>query len=538
MSLSMMKRKKAWVITDRFTKTNSNNQPIVLTTKSNFDQNRLHSTGTFARKDKNDELIKTLDFSQNVGSSASLWWDSSEGVYGGSSHSVYTMDNNETSVSDSSRGPELLANTDYKWKLNTCFSPNFNHGTEIVVPMADHFKLDLDQTNKLNENLQDQYGLTFTQDGNDVKVSFPKLTDDQLAKLNKDGNYKTSFDFSICGKFDMDVPQGNAPLKNTIRPTLIEKTNEQDGKNTDGIGATPVVILGQDHALATVPVGNIIQDHVGPDRYEYKADGSLDYDKPVTPIEDKDDHDLNKSINIDNVSPYNLKNVVATIDVPDGMDMSALSVINQDKAFDYTFTFADGTTESGSYTSGSSIPAKANKPIKSIQLKFKDLKAYEKVENFGLNGVLAKKYSDGRDGLPGNVLNTKLNLTFDQANTNRGPADFYGQQKVVAKNPVKPEIHDFRDYLNGQQKSDSTTNLGAKNTGHIYVYNSDMYQDSEKLTYYIVLSTNAVVNSEKGLEDLPADAKVDELQVNGRTVLKISGTYERDTKKSAQSLDS
>lgn len=56
----------------------------------------------------------------------------------------------------------------------------------------------------------------------------------------------------------MDVPQGNAPLKNTIRPTLIEKTNEQDGKNTDGIGATPVVILGQDHALATVPVGNII----------------------------------------------------------------------------------------------------------------------------------------------------------------------------------------------------------------------------------------------------------------------------------------
>lgn len=328
----------------------------------------------------------------------------------------------------------------------------------------------------------------------------------------------------------MDVPQGNAPLKNTIRPTLIEKTNEQDGKNTDGIGATPVVILGQDHTLATVPVGNIIQDHVGPDRYEYKADGSLDYDKPVTPIEDKDDHDLNKSINIDNVSPYNLKNVVATIDVPDGMDMSALSVINQDKAFDYTFTFADGTTESGSYTSGSSIPAKANKPIKSIQLKFKDLKAYEKVENFGLNGVLAKKYFDGRDVLPGNVLNTKLNLTFDQANTNRGPADFYGQQKVVAKNPVKPEIHDFRDYLNGQQKSDSTTDLGAKNTGHIYVYNSDMYQDSEKLTYYIVLPTNVVVNSEKGLEDLPADAKVDELQVNGRTVLKISGTYERDTK--------
>ncbi|MFK5221025.1 hypothetical protein ACI3PI_05580 [Lactobacillus helveticus] len=62
------------------------------------------------------------------------------------------------------------------------------------------------------------------------------------------------------------------------------------------------------------------------------------------------------------------------------------------------------------------------------------------------------------------------------------------------------------------------------------MYNSDMYQDSEKLTYYIVLATNAVVNSEKGLEDLPADAKVDELQVNGRTVLKISGTYERDTK--------
>ncbi|MCO0808232.1 hypothetical protein QFX17_04250 [Lactobacillus helveticus] len=126
--------KKAWAITDRFTKTNSNNQPIVLTTKSNFDQNKLHSTGTFARKAylyKNDELIKTLDFNQNVGSSASLWWDSLEGVYGGSSHSVYTMDNNETSVSDSSRGPEFLANTDYKWKLNTCFSPNFNHGTEI-----------------------------------------------------------------------------------------------------------------------------------------------------------------------------------------------------------------------------------------------------------------------------------------------------------------------------------------------------------------------------------------------------------------------
>ncbi|EGF36028.1 hypothetical protein AAULH_09638, partial [Lactobacillus helveticus MTCC 5463] len=34
--------------------------------------------------------------------------------------------------------------------------------------------------------------------------------------------------------------------------------------------------------------------------------------------------------------------------------------------------------------------------------------------------------------------------------------------------------------------------------GVVHVYNSDMYQDSEKLTYYIVLATNAVVNSEKG----------------------------------------
>ena len=510
--------KKQWVITDTFTHDNTSSQPIILTTSNHFRDDKLHSTGTFTRQAflyKNDHLLKTVEFKQTVTDSVYLYWEQG----GDSKNSLYTTKGNKVNV-DSNENYPLLANTDYEWHLNISnFNENFNYGTTLEIPMPENFVLNTDATNKANNSGLSAYNASFSQDGTVVKLTLPQLSEAQLSRAS---NIYSAVE--IIGQFKMDVPRGNTQLSNSNQPTITQQTNAVGDKSSSSINPVTVTILGKDHGLDSLPIGDIFTATIDPDRYEFKSDGSIDDSKPVTPMEDTRNHNLNSSISARNTTAYNLKNVVMTVNIPDGMNISGLSVPSNTNGFKYTFTLADGTTETGSVdvnNQSTILKDNAGKLIKKVVLTFDELNAFESTPNFGLNGVLAKTYADGSEVKVGNNLHTDLYVTADGINNSSAPALFTQNQIIVEKIPVRPEVHYNTITASGRQDNKVP---GASEAGRISSYISDLLNKPEKLTYYAVLPTNAVLSSINKTA-LPRDVKITSFKVNGRTVVKISGEF-------------
>ncbi|MFQ8966234.1 MAG: mucin-binding protein [Lactobacillus gasseri] len=510
--------KKQWVITDTFTHDNTSSQPIILTTSNHFRDDKLHSTGTFTRQAflyNNDHLLKTVEFKQTVTDSVYLYWEQG----GDSKNSLYTTKGNKVNV-DSNENYPLLANTDYEWHLNISnFNENFNYGTTLEIPMPENFVLNTDATNKANNSGLSAYNASFSQDGTVVKLTLPQLSEAQLSRAS---NIYSAV--KIIGQFKMDVPRGNTQLSNSNQPTITQQTNAVGDKSSSSINPVTVTILGKDHGLDSLPIGDIFTATIDPDRYEFKSDGSIDDSKPVTPMEDTRNHNLNSSISARNTTAYNLKNVVMTVNIPDGMNISGLSVPSNTNGFKYTFTLADGTTETGSVdvnNQSTILKDNAGKLIKKVVLTFDELNAFESTPNFGLNGVLAKTYADGSEVKVGNNLHTDLYVTADGINNSSAPALFTQNQIIVEKIPVRPEVHYNTITASGRQDNKVP---GASEAGRISSYISDLLNKPEKLTYYAVLPTNAVLSSINKTA-LPRDVKITSFKVNGRTVVKISGEF-------------
>ena len=385
--------------------------------------------------------------------------------------------------------------------------------------MPENFVLNTDATNKANNSGLSAYNASFSQDGTVVKLTLPQLSEAQLSRAS---NIYSAV--KIIGQFKMDVPRGNTQLSNSNQPTITQQTNAVGDKSSSSINSVTVTILGKDHGLDSLPIGDIFTATIDPDRYEFKSDGSIDDSKPVTPMEDTRNHNLNSSISARNTTAYNLKNVVMTVNIPDGMNISGLSVPSNTNGFKYTFTLADGTTETGSVdvnNQSTILKDNAGKLIKKVVLTFDELNAFESTPNFGLNGVLAKTYADGSEVKVGNNLHTDLYVTADGINNSSAPALFTQNQIIVEKIPVRPEVHYNTITASGRQDNKVP---GASEAGRISSYISDLLNKPEKLTYYAVLPTNAVLSSINKTA-LPRDVKITSFKVNGRTVVKISGEF-------------
>lgn len=516
---------KEWIITDTFTKDNANTQPIVLATSSNFRKDKLHSTGNFTRQAylyKNGKLIKQLNFNQRVTNSCYLYWSASDNNYGSiAKNALYTTSG--VAVNNPNSDRSILANTDYEWRLNLSnYNPSFNHGTTLTVPMPDNFVLNTDQTNAANNDILNKYHAVFSQDGKNVTLVLPQLTNDQL-KQNLNDQPDTS-SIRIIGQFKMDVPPHNVKLDSKDRPAVVQKNNDAGDISTYLINPIAVTVLGKDHGLDDMPIGEVLSATIGPDKYEYKSDGTTDTDKPVTALDDKTAHDLNKNIAVQNETPYSLNNVTAQVDVPDGMDITGLSV-NTAKSFSYTFTLNDGTKQTGNYDANNGatvLKVNSGKKIKNIQLTFNKLDAFESTGSFGLNGVLADKYTNGTEVKVGDNLHTDLYVAAKGVKDADQPGHYTQNQVIVAKTPERPEIHTNTIYASGNQ---SKKNPAGKDAGYINSYTYDLMGKPEKMTYYVVLPTNAVLTDTLKITQLPKGAKVTTFKENDRTIVKIMGDF-------------
>ncbi|WP_295729467.1 mucin-binding protein [uncultured Limosilactobacillus sp.] len=493
---------KAWVIVDRFTKDAPAYQVIGLSTGTNFNNQTVHSTGIFNRHIdlyKNDQLIKQLDFKQRVSTDANLSWEN----YGRSGN-LYTMQGHRV------QGP-ILTNTDYQWLLRFAIDQKFNHGTTITVPMPEHFVLNADATKQANQKWLSKFHAQISQQGTQIVIELPELAPAQLTSTGYEN-------VALVGQFKMDTPRGNTTVKTTAKPQLVENTDAtKQQRNTVSIDPVTVEILGADHGPDKTPIGDMLTGQVQPDRYEYTDDGNQDYSKPVTPKEDTDVHDLN-TVSFGNQTGFDLKNVTATITVPDGMKISKVHSWNDLGSFNYRLIYTDGSEETKTNYKSNDIYATNGRLIKKVELTFDQLLAYDQ-KTFDLDGVLAAKYRDGSLVKVGNNLHTELQIAYNHA-----VADFTGNQKIVAKKPTVPKKHYNSVSANAYQNDKQG---GTQHSGEMEIRVDDLTHEQEKLSFYVVMPTNATADL-ANTTGLPDDAQIRAQHVNGHEVIKISGTFTRD----------
>lgn len=497
--------KHEWIITDTFTKNNSNNQPIVLSTNERFNFTTLHSNGNFARNVylyKNNQLLKTLHLSETVDLNPSLYWNNYN-----YDQSIYTMDGNQV------LNHVLQANTNYQWRLQANIYPNFNHGTTITIPMPEHFLLDSDATKQLSTNSDwfNKLHAAVSQSGNNIVISLPQLTNGQLPATQH-----ISTNFSVVGKFVMPQPNSNMTIKASMSSKLVENLGETTPKQVT-IDPTVVTIIGQDHGLDKLNEGNIFTANISPDQTITKKDGTVEN---VTPLANTTTHNLNKHILLSNLTPYDLTNLKIYLPVPDGMQITGLSIAEPHSKFSYQLTLNDGTSLTGNYAgTGDSIAAPTGKTITKVELDFPKFSAYEKFGTIGLSGTLANQYKDGSPVKAGQNLHTEYTVTADNLKT---PGVYDTNQVIIASIPTSPEIHQDQLSASVYQRDNQPSTLDA---GYITIENNDLKDASEELTYYVVLPNNAEINS---IVDLPTGVTSSLKKVNGHNVLTLHGNFKRN----------
>ena len=495
---------KQWVLTDKVTKKVSFNQPVLLTLNDDYiNKNILHSTGQFIGKIylyKNDEQIDEVNYNLNLDApEVSLKWNNSIVGYK-YENSIYTMDG--TSVTNA----RLNANTDYQWKMNAEFPLEFNHGTTITITMPKNFQLNEELTKQANSgysggkgNIFDTYHATISQEaGGPVKITIPESTSEMLTH----GQIDFNVDFSLVGQFKMAVPDHETRLAASEHPVLTEYTNDQGTKKSSSaakVDAPYVYIVGNDLGNSNTPESAALTLSVGPDTY----DGS----KPVTYIDNTTSHSLNQNISF-GIAPYALKDVRATITIPDGMKITEVSAAGNRQPFKYTLHLSDGSTITGTTNSIGAMTGQANDgtTITSIDIMVDDLEAYKMVGNFYLNGTLDTTKVKVGDKL-------KTTLTVSTAGMGENAEKSIEQEVVKKPNPIEDKIDVTVDERN--------TNPGFADSGYIDI--SVDKPTAEKLTFNVVLPNNTTLSR---LEYLPADGQVEKsINTDGRTVLKITGTF-------------
>lgn len=531
--------KKEWTVTDTFNKSATSSQEIELQIRDRLPSNVKNQTGTFERPIylyKDGKMIENLTFDQKVTTFNDLLWGWNQGD--GFKDSIYTLDGNKVTG-------KILANTDYEWRFRFILSPEMNWGTTIKVPMPENFVLNTGATEKANDGWREDYKATVgsykataDQKGDSVQFTLPSLTEDEIAEITKKYGESTIANMrdvraSFIGQFKMEQPLHDEtisvikdlPTIKDPRPKIYEFTRQDQTEASDcTIDPVTVTIAGETPGEKDAPIGELITGQIEPDEYELNENGSYKYDKPVTALEKKEKlHALNKQISFGNASPYELDNVTATITVPDGMDITSLGIKDTTHRFSYQFELVDGTTTEWSDYIGNqwndSVSERGQK-ISKIYIKVGKLKAYEMLNDFSLLGTLSDSYK--KDGTPvkvGDSLTTHLDVSLDDKT-----AHFVQSQNVVAKSPG----YWYRDFYEIKANTDQTKlQVGDKDAG--FLEGSAVYlpDNIAELTYYVVLPTNATTDL-SNIEELPVNAKISAKQVDGRTIVKINGKFERN----------
>lgn len=418
-----------------------------------------------------------------------------------STHYVYTFAVNEnTGVRDDS---------DASGAVNSAV----NYGTTITIPVPAGFTLDEAATAALNQvTLNSGDTTTITQPGGtgkDIIITVPKGKGAQ--------NWNNVPGYKLVGQFDTTQQATDQTLTAAGPAVVAQKTDETGTTKTfTADAAWTETILGTD-STPTV-AGN-----VGAFGNNSKAATKLVLDSDPT-----NDPSVLNSFSFNYQSPSATPDAKITLDIPDGLDATSVSVPVSGDAkhrylpgtteYVYTMTLADGTTATGTVAAGGTVKPQAASAIRSIvftpNILVPGASSDDKYSDgsFQVYGTLASKYDDGTTSVQnGDVLSSKITLAVP------GTADVaVSQVDQTVSTPVStakiyPYILSSKPGDDGMQFDIYGTDpkLG-QTTNKIY----------EPIIYYVLPSVTAV-ESITGTQD----ARVTQsLAPDGRVIVTIDYT--------------
>lgn len=485
---------KAYEFTDEMTSSGTYNQKISIDTKDQFNPKEIQKDGTYEIKVdvyKNGTFFKGTSFKQTVSHNQSVGWYVGDGI-----NNIYTMDSEHVSTGI------ISPNKDYTWKLNFWHNPVFNHGTTINIPVPEHFELNSDEVQKQNADWIKKYNATVTQTENNVVVTLPQLTNEQLTALNlSSSSYGQQSTFSIIGKI------AEQPKETTLYAGAndIKMTYDYgNGKKTASTSILSAKVLGKNDSVDKAPIGELLTVHLAPDQYNKMHQYYADQPYEITTKEDSDKgiHALNNSVRLSSTTAHTLTNVDATIIVPDGMNISSIQTAStSDQKPTYKYVYLDGT-KSDTFTQDNILTAPTGKYIKKILVHCDTVDPYHQMFDVNLMGVLAdnyrgdnddstKKASDNNQASSGDelqdrdVLKTKVDVALADSATNENhqAQEWTGSQQVLIKNP-DTTIYRTQVEYNGGQK-DSKKQAGDKEAGTMGISPRNFEPKKPDITYIL-----------------------------------------------------
>ncbi|KRM37815.1 hypothetical protein FC39_GL001729 [Lactobacillus hamsteri DSM 5661 = JCM 6256] len=526
--------KNEYEFTDTMKGAGTYSQIIAIKTSDYFKADKVYKDGTYEIAIdvyKNDDIkpFTTSTFKQVINHYQSISWPynpSSDSL-----HNIYTMDDQWVS------NGTILPDTDYKWKLNIDINPFYNQETQVTIPVPDNFTLNQNETNTNSDNLKwlDNYHATISQNGNNLIINFPKLTDDQVKELNNISTaYSQTLSTYIIGKI------GQYPAETTTvsgKDSIKMEYNLGNNQKTSSDYPLQAIILGTNNPVDNTPIGNLFSGNIDPDKHNKMHDYYPEQPEKITTKEDSKQgiHALNNNVSLSSTSAKVINDIDATVIVPDGMNISSIAnEISSDSNPTFQYEYLDGT-KSDTFTQDKILTAPSGKFIKNIHVHIDKANPYHQLFNIKLMGVLADEYRGDNDETASknsdqnqpakydkvsnlDSLTTKIKVTLADSDTNSNHAAsiWSAGQIVLDKNP-DTTIHLNQHYATGKQTDQQAGHKG----GTISIEPYDFQNEVPNNTFYVVLPENALLDPDTPFTDLPKDAKVSYLNINNRNIVKI-----------------
>ncbi|MDO4912848.1 MAG: YSIRK-type signal peptide-containing protein [Lactobacillus sp.] len=527
---SVDKQSNAYQFSDTMHGSGTYNQIIAVGTSSTFSTPKLMKDGNYKilidvykeGSDGKQTLVKTNYFTLAVKHNAYLYWKTQNGFSYDSTKAVYTLDGNQVTTG------VIASNTDYEWRNQVSFSPQFSEGFTVTIPVPTGFVLTKEATDKLNATEFANFNGSVKQDGTNIIFTYNRLSDEQYAQK------KWTSSTYIYPKF---IGKITTTFENITKLTGASSATLNAKSNTDTSGAFTISVLGSNNTADKTPTGSLFSATIDPDKVNKMHNYYPEQPINITTEEDskKSAHNLNNNIVATSASAEQLNGVDLDVIVPDGMNISKFTqngtpTLNPTYYYEYIYG-----SKSATFTNDNILTAPSGEYIKKIHAHFDSVPAYNELLNINLYGVLADNYRGDNDGTATrndgssvakgdkladyDNLSTKISITLADSKTNsyhNASAVWTGTQTVLLQNP------DTTIYLNKTYAIGNQTNMQAGNPGGTITIEPYDFQNAvPNITYYVVLPTNAYLDPENPFTGLPANASVSYFKTFGFNVVKI-----------------
>lgn len=360
-------------------------------------------------------------------------------------------------------------------------------GTEINIPVPTGFVLDSNSTNEIN-GIGD--GTTITQPGGkgtNIVINVPAGKGNQPTDNNAP-------EYKLVGAFDVAQTATDQTLTANGDVTFSQVINADGTKLTDSADPWSVTILPA-NADATQGTSVVLTS---------KGNSSLASDKLELGQDASDNPQYLNSFGFKFDSATEAQNAKLTMTIPSGLDVTSIktpvqsistsSYLPDTSSWNFTFTLADGTTQSGTVNAGDEAKVTGNSAIRSAVFTPNKLAPGSYADGLGtsnsflLAGQLSTTYDDGTAVKNGDQLTSSVDMAYDANGTSQEATKSSATQTIVDNIAIAQGTIVRRSSAPGNQSA------GTLETR----YNDGKGQTTNKIyepTFYFVIPKVTTVSS-------------------------------------------